>query len=392
MKLLHQDVRDSIMKKPPLIWLNVFVFASTFLAAITVVPWYGYVYGFETFEVVAMILGIFVCGLSITGGYHRLWSHRTYKAHWSVRLIFALGGAFALQNSAIHWSSDHRRHHKHVDHDDKDPYSATHGFWYSHIGWMLREYNAMVYSDYTNVRDLQKDAIAVWQHKYYNVLAFVMNVGVPILVGLLYGDVWASLLLLGVARLVLSHHFTFFINSWAHMWGTQPYTDRNTARDNALLAIFTHGEGYHNYHHIFETDYRNGIKWYQYDPTKWLINVLSWCNLASDLRTVPEARIEQAKLKMELKRRQEKVKHLPNSEEVILRLNQEYDVLCEKLNAFYKAKVVLFESKKKSLNEKLDKIQFEQQIRDTKLQLNQLKEAFYAQRKVWNNMQLSFSH
>ena len=380
------------MKKPPLIWLNVFVFASTFLVAITAVPWYGYVYGFETFEVVAMILGIFVCGLSITGGYHRLWSHRTYKAHWSVRLIFALGGAFALQNSAIHWSSDHRRHHKHVDHDDKDPYSASHGFWFSHIGWMLREYNAMIYTDYTNVRDLQKDGIAVWQHKYYNVLALVMNVGVPLLVGLLYGDVWASLLLLGVARLVLSHHFTFFINSWAHMWGSQPYTDRNTARDNALLAIFTHGEGYHNYHHIFETDYRNGIKWYQYDPTKWLINVLAWCNLASDLRMVPEARIEQAKLKMELKRRHDKVKHLPNAEEVIVRLNQEYDVLCEKLNAFYKAKIVLFESKKKSLNEKLDKIQFEQQIRDTKLQLGQLKEAFYAQRKVWNNMQLSFSH
>jgi len=392
MKLLHSGFRDSIMKKPPLIWLNVFVFASTFLIAITAVPWYGYVYGFETFEVVAMILGIFVCGLSITGGYHRLWSHRTYKAHWSVRLIFALGGAFALQNSIIHWSSDHRRHHKHVDHDDKDPYSASHGFWFSHIGWMLREYNAMIYTDYTNVRDLQKDGIAVWQHKYYNVLALVMNVGVPLLVGLLYGDVWASLLLLGVARLVLSHHFTFFINSWAHMWGSQPYTDRNTARDNALLAIFTHGEGYHNYHHIFETDYRNGIKWYQYDPTKWLINVLAWCNLASDLRMVPEARIEQAKLKMELKRRHDKVKHLPNADEVILRLNQEYDVLCEKLNAFYKAKIVLFESKKKSLNEKLDKIQFEQQIRDTKLQLGQLKEAFYAQRKVWNNMQLSFSH
>ena len=385
-------MKDRVMEKPPLIWLNVFVFASTFLAAITVVPWYGYVYGYETFEVVAMILGIFVCGLSITGGYHRLWSHRTYKAHWSVRLVFALGGAFALQNSAIHWSSDHRRHHKHVDHDDKDPYSASHGFWFSHIGWMLREYNAMMYTDYTNVRDLQKDAIAVWQHKYYNVLAFVMNVGVPILVGLLYGDIWASLLLLGVLRLVLSHHFTFFINSWAHMWGTQPYTDRNTARDNALLAIFTHGEGYHNYHHIFETEYRNGIKWYQYDPTKWLINVLAWCNLASDLRTVPEARIEQAKLKMELKRRHDKVKHLPNSEEVILRLNQEYDVLCEKLNAFYKAKVVLFESKKKSLNAKLDKIQFEQQISETKLQLSQLKAAFYEQRKVWNNMQLNFAH
>lgn len=379
------------MKKPPLIWLNVFIFSSSFLLASIAVPWYGYVYGFETFEVVAMIIGIFVCGLSITGGYHRLWSHRTYKAHWSVRVIYALGGAFALQNSAIHWSADHRRHHKHVDHDVKDPYSASRGFWYSHIGWMLREYQQEQYGDYSNVRDLQKDKVAVWQHKHYGILALVMNVGVPLFVGLLYGDIWASLLLLGVLRLVLSHHFTFFINSWAHIFGSQPYTDRNTARDNALLAIFTHGEGYHNYHHIFETDYRNGIKWYQYDPTKWLINLLAWLGLARDLRVVPENKIEQAKLKMELKRRHEKAKLMPNSEELIVRLNQEYNVLCEKLNAFYKAKMAVFDSKKKHLNEQLDKIQLDQQLRDTKQQLSQLKAAFQHQRKVWNNLQLHFA-
>lgn len=380
------------MKKPPLIWLNVFIFAATFLVSITLVPWYGFTYGFETFEVVSLILGIFVCGLSITGGYHRLWSHRTYKAHWSVRVLYALGGAFALQNSAIHWSSDHRRHHKHVDHDVKDPYSATKGFWYSHIGWMLREYQQNIYSDYTNVRDLEKDKVAVWQHKYYVQLAALMNIGLPSLVGFLYGDIWASLLLLGVLRLVLSHHFTFFINSWAHMFGSQPYTDRNTARDNALLAIFTHGEGYHNYHHIFETDYRNGIKWYQYDPTKWLINVLAWCGLATDLRVVPEAKIEQAKLKMELKRRQEKAQALPNSEELIARLNKEYDLLHEKLSAFYQAKLALLDTKKKNLHKQLDKIQLDAQIQEAKHQFEQLKTAFYQQRKVWNQFAFSPAH
>jgi len=380
------------MKKPPLIWLNVFVFAATFLISVTLVPWYGFTYGFETFEVVSLVVGIFICGLSITGGYHRLWSHRTYKAHWSVRVIYALGGAFALQNSAIHWSSDHRRHHKHVDHDEKDPYSATKGFWYSHIGWMLREYQQNIYSDYSNVRDLEKDKVAVWQHKYYAQLAALMNIGLPLLVGFLYGDVWASLLLLGVLRLVLSHHFTFFINSWAHIFGSQPYTDRNTARDNALLAIFTHGEGYHNYHHIFETDYRNGIKWYQYDPTKWLINMLAWCGLASDLRVVPESKIEQAKLKMELKRRQEKAQSLPNSEELIARLNQEYDVLHERLAAFYQAKLALLNSKKKHLHAQLDNIQLDEQIKEAKHQFEQLKTAFYQQRKVWNQFAFNPSH
>ncbi len=379
------------MNKPPLIWLNVLIFSLTFIVAVTVVPWYGVVYGYDTFEVVAMVAGIFFCGLSITGGYHRLWSHRTYKAHWSVRLIYAVGGAFALQNSAIHWSSDHRRHHKYVDNDKKDPYSATKGFWYSHIGWMLREYQRDIYDDYSNIRDLQNDKIAVWQHKHYAVLAFTTNFGIPILVGLIHGDVWASLLMLGVLRLVLSHHFTFFINSWAHMFGSQPYTDKNTAKDNALLAIFTHGEGYHNYHHIFESDYRNGIKWYQYDPTKWLIKLLSYTGLASDLRTVPEGRIEQAKLKMELKRRETKAKQMVNGEELIKIINAEYELLCEKLQAFYIAKKNLFDSQKKRLSEQCDNRMLKQQITEMKKQLRDLRSAFYQQREVWNNMKLSLA-
>ena len=74
----------------------------------------------------------------------------------------------------------------------------------------------------------------------------------------------------------MSHHFTFFINSLAHMWGSRPYTEENTARDNAVLALVTFGEGYHNFHHIFAHDYRNGVRWWQWDPTKWLIASCSW--------------------------------------------------------------------------------------------------------------------
>ena len=88
----------------------------------------------------------------------------------------------------------------------------------------------------------------------------------------MHGDIWGSLLLGGFLRLVVSHHCTFFINSLAHFWGSRPYTTENTARDNGILALFTWGEGYHNYHHLFQWDYRNGIRWYQWDPTKWLIS------------------------------------------------------------------------------------------------------------------------
>ena len=106
--------------------------------------------------------------MSITAGYHRLWSHKTYDANIVVRVILAIGGAMALQNSILHWSSDHRIHHRHVDDNDKDPYSAKRGLWFAHIGWMLREYQEKRYDDYRNCKDLQKDKVVMWQHNYYN--------------------------------------------------------------------------------------------------------------------------------------------------------------------------------------------------------------------------------
>ena len=119
-------------------------------------------------------------------------------------------------------------------------------------------------------------------------LVLLMNLGVPVAIGLMVGDLWGVVLLGGLFRLVWSHHTTFFINSLAHIWGSRPYTDENTARDNPVLALFTYGEGYHNFHHIFQNDYRNGVKWWQYDPTKWLIATLSSVRLAGNLKRVPD--------------------------------------------------------------------------------------------------------
>ena len=280
--------------KPPIIWLNVVIFTVTFALAVLGTPVYAYYIGFDWSQVLMLLMAFGYCGLSITAGYHRLWSHRAYEANTVMRFILAVGGAFALQNSILHWSSDHRVHHRHVDNNDHDPYSARRGFFYSHIGWMLREYQPECYSDYSNCRDLQKDKIVMWQHKYYVPLALATNVGLPLLFGLIHGDIWGALLLVGVVRLVLSHHTTFFINSLAHLWGSQPYTDKNTARDNGWLAFLTFGEGYHNYHHIFEYDYRNGIRWWQFDPTKWLIKSCAWLGAAKNLRTCSEDRIEKS--------------------------------------------------------------------------------------------------
>ncbi|MCH2057425.1 MAG: fatty acid desaturase [Thalassotalea sp.] len=364
------------MKKPPIIWLNVAVFTITFLFAAIAVPYRAITHGFDGAEITMAIVCFIFCGMSITAGYHRLWSHKTYQAHWSMRLIYALGGAFALQNSILHWSSDHRIHHKHVDNNDVDPYSAKRGFWYSHIGWMLREYQASRYTNYDNVRDLQKDKIVMWQHKNYLLLSVLMNFGIPLLFGILNGDIISSLLLVGFFRLVMSHHTTFFINSLAHIWGKQTYTDKNTARDNGILAFFTFGEGYHNYHHIFENDYRNGIRWYQFDPTKWLIKGCEYVGLTSKLRTSPEDKVEKAKLAMSLKRSQQRLTSHPQAEEMKQKLQAEYDALVVKLNEFYAVKKQILMAKKEQILTDVENSELMKQFAE-------LKENLATQRKSW---------
>ncbi|QSX33502.1 fatty acid desaturase [Shewanella avicenniae] len=360
------------MNKPRILWLNVIFFTLTFSGAVIWVPWHGVVNGFDAIEWFTFFILVFASGMSITGGYHRLWSHKAYKAHPFVRFMYVLGGALAFQNSALHWASDHRVHHKHVDDNDKDPYSANKGFWFSHIGWMLREYQPERYSDYQNARDLQNDPIVMWQHKYYLWLALAMNVGLPTLLGWLNGDVMSMLLLAGLLRLVLVHHCTFFINSLAHVWGSQPYTDRNTARDNGFLAILTYGEGYHNFHHIFEHDYRNGIRWWHYDPTKWMINGFAAVGLATELRQVPEEKIEAAKLQMQLKQTQKKLARMPNAEQLMSQLQHEYEQLKQHLADYYRVKKAALEAKGQQLKEQ-----------DLHQQAALLRQKFYQQLKRW---------
>ncbi|MER2490370.1 acyl-CoA desaturase [Catenovulum sediminis] len=364
------------MKKAPIVWVNLLVFLITGTIALTLVPYYAIVHGFDKIEIIATILCLGYCGMSITAGYHRLWSHKTYQAHAFVRWVYALGGAFALQNSILHWSSDHRNHHKHVDDNERDPYSAKMGFWHSHMGWMIREYQGKEYSNYKNVRDLEKDKIVMFQHKYYLPLTLATNFGIPFFLGWLNGDIIGMMLSAGVLRLVLSHHFTFFINSLAHLWGKQTYTANHTARDNHFLALLTYGEGYHNFHHTFEYDYRNGIKWWQFDPTKWFIKSASWLGLTYNLRTAPEERIEKARAQHHLSTLKERLIHLPQHSAVLEKLEHEYEVLMERLNEFYSAKKRLLDIKRKQLGKDYRKTDVYQQVQELKSKFENQKNRF----------------
>ena len=240
------------------------------------------------------------CGLSITGGYHRLFAHPTYRARGFLRFFYLLFGAASVQNSALKWSSDHRVHHGKVD-QVEDPYNINEGFWWAHVGWVL--YKDPRKDQLDNVKDLKKDPLVMFQHKHYIAMAVVGAVVIPGLLGLVWGDPVGAILMAGFLRLVFQWHATFSINSVAHILGKQPYSTKNSARDSLITALITFGEGYHNYHHVFQGDYRNGIRWFHFDPTKWFVWTCSKLKITWDLKRASKDAIERAKAAVKAEKR-----------------------------------------------------------------------------------------
>ena len=187
-------------------------------------------------------------------------------------------------------------HHQHVD-TDQDPYTIGRGFWHAHWTWVMEARELPL----VGVADLEKDPLVRWQHRHHFLIGAVVAL-LPVGYGLATGNVLGHAVIGLLLRIVLTHHTTFLINSAAHMFGSRPYTEANSARDNWLLAPFTFGEGYHNYHHMWQWDYRNGIRWYQWDPAKWLLGALSWTGAVGHLRRVPETVVDRAKLALEEQR------------------------------------------------------------------------------------------
>ncbi len=280
-------------------WTNLTFFILTPLVSILGIVWL-YQRGTVPWQTWALaVFMMYATGMGITVGYHRLFSHKAYEASWIVKLVLLLFGAGSFQASARWWSAEHRDHHQFVD-SDKDPYGINKGFWYAHIGWLVKRVDEQ--TDFKNIPDLDRDPLIRLQHNYYLPIAILMCFGFPTLVAMLWGDPWGGFIVAGFARLVFVQHCTWFINSLAHSVGHQTYTDKHTSRDHWLTALFTFGEGYHNFHHEFPTDYRNGIRHHQYDPSKWIIRLLSYVGLAKNLRRTDNVRILQARLMMDRKR------------------------------------------------------------------------------------------
>jgi len=237
-------------------------------------------------------------GLSITGGYHRLWSHRAYEAHWLVHAFFALWGAGAFEGSARWWCRLHRAHHRYID-TEHDPYATHHGFWHAHWGWMVFKQDASLQGR-VDISDLNKNSVIVFQHVNYLPLALFFGLILPVFgAGLLFDDWLGGIVYASFARIFFVHSATFAINSFAHTIGKQTYSTRHSSYDSVITALLSLGEGYHNYHHEFPVDYRNGVRWFHYDPTKWVLWALSWPRLVWSLVRTPQNEIIKARIQVQ---------------------------------------------------------------------------------------------
>lgn len=278
-----------------IVWINIIFFAVTTFGALLGVPYYLRHNGISFFETAIFLFFTSATALSITVGYHRLYAHQSYRAHPAVKFLLLFFGAASFEQSALKWASQHRDHHLYTD-TERDPYNIKKGFFYAHIGWLMFWDH---HFEYSNVKDLQKDKVLMHQHDHYTLWAVTAGILTPLLIGALAGHLLGALIFGIFLRITVVYHSTFFINSVCHMFGNASYDRQQTARDHWVVALLTFGEGYHNYHHRFPSDYRNGVRWYHWDPSKWIIAGLSKIGLASNLMTISEFRIVEARIAAE---------------------------------------------------------------------------------------------
>lgn len=286
-------------------WVNIAFLTLTPVIGIAGTAAYTWHTGFKLWMPLLLVGMYLAVGMSICAGYHRFFSHKSYEASAPVQLFYAFFGAMAAQNSILWWSSAHRVHHKYADRD-WDPYNIRRGFWWAHILWIFYRNNEADHT-FENSPDLKANKIVMWQHRWHKVILIVGGFGLPTLIGAAFGDALAGLLWGGFGRIVVIHHTTFFVNSLAHSLGKPAFNDEASARDNWLVALVTLGEGYHSFHHRFPADFRNGIRWYHWDPAKWWIATLRWVGMAKGLISTPLPQIEQARMRAALRLVEEKI-------------------------------------------------------------------------------------
>ena len=296
--LVKKHIKEKNLKFDCTVFLYLVFFK---VVALIGLPIYFYHNDFTWGPWIIFLVFSILTGMSITMGYHRLFSHRTFKANNFVESALLFFGALSLQNSCLKWSSDHRTHHSYTD-TDKDPYNAKLGFLWSHIVWIFYTPTENRYvknndvsaetlrREFPNCQDLIQNPRVLKQHQFGHKLGLLSNFFIMGVLGFIFNDLWGYLLIGGFLRIIFVHQSTFCINSLAHMFGETPHSEEHTAKDSLFCALLTFGEGYHNFHHTFPNDYRCGPLSHNFDPTKWVIAGLSKVGMTWDLKRTPKSK------------------------------------------------------------------------------------------------------
>nr|XP_011452904.1 acyl-CoA desaturase isoform X1 [Crassostrea gigas]XP_034311676.1 acyl-CoA desaturase-like isoform X1 [Crassostrea gigas] len=294
-----QEVEDSEpeFKRPPqrIVWRNVVLMSSLHLAslyALTLIPrshpltwlWTMFYYIFSA--------------LGITAGAHRLWAHKSYKARAPLRFLLALMNSAALQNDILDWSRDHRVHHKYSE-TDADPHNAKRGFFFAHVGWLLvkKHPDVMEKGKGLDFSDLYADKIIMFQRRFYRPLILLMCFVVPTVVPwYFWGEsLWNAYFLSALLRYCLLLNATWSVNSFAHLWGRKPYDKRINPAENISVVLSAVGEGFHNFHHTFPSDYATSEYGWHLNITTVFINCMYYLGQAYDMKKTPDRVVQMRK-------------------------------------------------------------------------------------------------
>ncbi len=230
--------------------------------------------------VVLAIASYYLRMLAITAGYHRYFSHRSYKTGRVFQFLLAVLAMTSAQKGVLWWAAHHRHHHKHSDQEQDRHSPVQRGFWYSHVGWLLtNEYDR---TEFALVKDLVKYPELRLLNRFHYVPPFLYALLIFMVWGF-PGLIWGFF----ISTTVL-YHCTFFINSLTHIIGRVRYDSRDGSRNSFILAVLCCGEGWHNNHHYYQSSVNQGWRWWEIDFSYYLLILLSWFRLVWDLRTPPD--------------------------------------------------------------------------------------------------------
>ncbi|KAI1283770.1 Stearoyl-CoA desaturase 5 [Halotydeus destructor] len=279
-----------------IVWSNVGIFAMAHMMGLwaavdTVTNW-----PFKT--IIWTFCMCHIAGWGTGGAVHRMWAHRSFEAKLPLRIMSMLAQTVAGQNCIYIWSRDHRVHHKWSD-TDADPHNTKRGFFFTHCGWLMRKKHPelMVKSKTLDFSDLLADPVVKFQKDYYYQLYIVFALILPVCIPVYaWSESWVTAFLLPfVMRYLITLHGTWFVNSAAHMWGDRPYNKDLAAVENRWVSVLTNGEGYHNYHHQFPSDYRASEDGHGWNGTKYFIEFMAAIGQAFNLRTASRLVVDATK-------------------------------------------------------------------------------------------------